>query len=230
VAVTGRDARLADLESDSAAETAAGEREIGHVPSLTFGAMRVPDSRVAHEAEELVREAAPDFLTNHSFRSYAWSVALADRDDVRFDAELLYVAALLHDIGLVAQFDQGGCFEDDGARAAAAFAGERGWTAERRDAVAEAIRLHMAAEVALEDGPEAYLLWHATGLDVRGHRYGEIAPEEAAAVLAAYPRLDFKRGFAELFADQAERKPHCVVAELIRGGFADRIAAAPFES
>jgi hypothetical protein len=192
--------------------------------------VRVPDSRVAREAEGLVREAAPDFLTNHSFRSYAWSVALANRDDVRYDAELLYVAALLHDIGLVAQFDQGGSFEDDGAKAAARFAGEQGWTAERREALAEAIRLHMAAEIALDDGPEAYLLWHATGLDVRGHRLGEIDPREVAAVLASYPRLDFKRGFAELFADQAERKPHCQVAELMSGGFADRIAAAPFES
>jgi HD domain len=192
--------------------------------------VRVLDSAVAREAEALVREAAPDFLTNHSLRSYAWSVALADRDDVRFDAELLYVAALLHDIGLLAQFDQGGCFEDDGAQAAARFAGEKGWTAERQDAVAEAIRLHMAAEIALEDGPEAYLLWHATGLDVRGHRYREIDPQEVAAGLASYPRLDFKRGFGELFADQAERKPHCVVAELMRGGFAARIAAAPFES
>jgi HD domain-containing protein len=192
--------------------------------------VRVPDSRVAREAEELVREAAPDFLTNHSFRSYAWSVALADRDDVRYDAELLYVAALLHDIGLVAQFDQGGSFEDDGAVAAARFAVEEGWTAERRDALAEAIRLHMAAEIALEDGPEAYLLWHATGLDVRGHRLGEIDPRDVAAALASYPRLDFKRGFAELFADQAERKPDCQVAKLMRSGFADRIAAAPFES
>jgi hypothetical protein len=192
--------------------------------------VRVPDSRVAREAEELVREAAPDFLTNHSFRSYAWSVALADRDDVRYDAELLYVAALLHDIGLIAQFDQGGSFEDDGADAAARFAVEQGWTAERRDALAEAIRLHMAAEIALEDGPEAYLLWHATGLDVRGHRLGEIDPQDVAAVLASYPRLDFKRGFAELFADQAERKPDCQVAELMSSGFADRIAAAPFES
>ncbi len=230
MAITGRDERLENLEAHAAAKAAAGQREIDHVPSLTFGAMRVPDSRVAREAEELIREAAPDFLANHSFRSYAWSVTLADRDGVGCDAELLYVAALLHDIGLVPQFDSGGCFEDDGAQAAAAFAGERGWTAERQDAVAEAIRLHMAAEIALEDGPEAYLLWHATGLDVRGHRYEEIAPEEAAAVLAAYPRLDFKRGFAEFFTDQAERKPHCVVAELIRGGFAERIAAAPFES
>ena len=88
----------------------------------------------------------------------------------------------------------------------------------------------MAAEIAIEDGPEAYLLWHATGLDVRGHRLGEIDPPEVAAVLASYPRLDFKHGFAELFADQAERKPDCQVAELMRGGFADRIAAAPFES
>ena len=168
----------------------------------------IPDSRLAGRAAELIRTCAPDFLTNHSFRSYAWSIALAERDRVRFDAELLYVAALLHDIGLVARFDTGRCFEEDGAAAAAELAAAEGWTDERREALAEAIRLHVAVEIALEDGPEAYLLWHATGLDVTGHRHGELAPEVVHDVVAAYPRLDFKRGFAELIADQAARKPN----------------------
>jgi hypothetical protein len=191
---------------------------------------KVPDSSLAREAEDLLRTASPAFLTNHSFRSHAWAIALAERDRVRFDSELLYVAALLHDIGLLARYDTGRCFEEDGAHVAAELAVGEGWPAERSEALAEAIRLHTAIDISLEDGPEAYLLWHATGVDVTGHRYGEIDADTVFAVVASYPRLDFGRGFTELVADQAARKSGCWANRVIEGGLAERIAAAPFES
>lgn len=177
-----------------------------------------------------MRTVEPAFLANHSFRSHFFAVALAERDDVRFDAELLYVAALMHDIGLLAEFDTGACFEDDGAAAAGRLAGAEGWPSDRAEALAEAIRLHVAAEIDLADGEEAYLLWHSTGLDVGADRYAEVSPETVARLLAAYPRLDFKEGFTDLIADQAERKPSCWAARAIGGGLRERIAAAPFES
>jgi HD superfamily phosphodiesterase len=190
--------------------------------------VRVPDSRTAREAEELLREAAPPFLANHSHRSYHFATALAERERVRFDAELLYVAALLHDVGLVARFDTGRCFELDGADAARRLAAEQGWPAERAEAAAEAIRLHVAAEIALADGPEAYLLNHATGFDVRGHRWDDVDAATVASVLAAHPRLDFEAGFTALLRDQADRKPGCWAHAAIAGGIAEAIASSPF--
>jgi hypothetical protein len=189
-----------------------------------------PDSRLAREAEELMGVVAPPFLTNHSFRSHFFAVALAHRDQVRFDPELLYVAALLHDVGLVEEFDTGKCFEKDSADAAARLAAEDGWSSERSDRLAEAIRLHVATEIDLGDGPEAYLLWHSTGLDVGGHRHEELTAATVESVLSAYPRLDFKQGFTALIADQAERKAGCWASRAIAAGIADRIAASPFES
>jgi HD domain len=173
---------------------------------------------------------APPFLTNHSFRSHFFAVALADRDGVSFDSELLYVAALLHDIGLVEGFDTGKCFEEDSADAAVRLAAGEGWAAERREQLAEAIRLHVATEIDLGDGPEAYLLWHSTGLDVGGDRHGDVSPKTVGAVLAAYPRLDFKDGFTALIADQADRKTGCWADRAFAAGISDRIAAAPFGS
>lgn len=192
--------------------------------------LHIPDSRLAAEAEELVRTTSPAFLTNHCLRSYAWSVGLARRDRVRFDAELLYVAAVLHDLGLISRFDTGSCFEEDSAEAAAGLAATAGWPSERREALADAIRLHVAVAVALEDGPEAYLLWHATGLDVTGHRHGDLPMPFVADVVAAYPRFDFKRGFTELLAGQAARKPGCWAAAAVNAGIGERIDAAPFAS
>jgi hypothetical protein len=192
--------------------------------------LKVPDSSLAREAEQLLRTASPAFLTNHSFRSHAWAVALAERDRVRFDAEVLYVGALLHDIGLLAQYDTGRCFEEDGARVAAELAAGQGWPPDRQEAVPEAIRLHNALEISLDDGPEAYLLWHATGVDVTGHRYSDVDADTIAAIVSVYPRLDFARGFTELVADQAARKSGCWANRAIAGGLAERVAAAPFES
>jgi predicted HD phosphohydrolase len=189
-----------------------------------------PDSRLARQAEELVGAVAPPFLTNHSYRSHFFGVALAERDSVEFDAELLYVAALLHDIGLVEEFDTGKCFEEDSADAAARLAAGEGWDDERREVLAEAIRLHVATEIELADGPEAYLLWHSTGLDVGGHRHAELRADTVTAVLDAYPRLDFKEGFGALVADQAERKAGCWAERAMAAGLRERIAAAPFES
>jgi hypothetical protein len=49
-------------------------------------------------------------------------------------------------------------------------------------------------------------------------------------VVATYPRLDVKRGFTELLAGQAARKPGCWAAGAVAGGIAERIDAAPFAS
>jgi predicted HD phosphohydrolase len=189
-----------------------------------------PDSSLAQQAEDVLRSVAPPFLANHSFRSHFFAVALANRDGVRFDEELLYVAALMHDIGLVEEFDTGRCFEEDSADAAVRLAEQEDWEAERRERLAEAIRLHVATDIALDDGPEAYLLWHSTGLDVGGHRHGELTDDEVRDVLDAYPRLDFKEGFAGLVEDQAARKQGCWADRAVQAGLRARIDAAPFES
>jgi hypothetical protein len=177
-----------------------------------------------------MRSVAPPFLTNHSYRSHFFAVALADRDGASFDEELLYIAALLHDIGLVEEFDTGRCFEEDSADTAARLAEREEWHAERRERLAEAIRLHVATDISLADGPEAYLLWHSTGLDVGGHRHGELTAAELQGVLDAYPRLDFKAGFAVLVEDQAARKQGCWADRAVQAGLRARINAAPFES
>jgi len=86
--------------------------------ALTRLGMPVPDSALARRARDLITEVASSSLVNHSVRSFAWAVELARHDRVEFDPEILYVSAILHDIGLVPAYDLGGCFEIDGAIAA----------------------------------------------------------------------------------------------------------------
>jgi hypothetical protein len=74
------------------------------------------------------------------------------------------------------------------------------------------------------------LLWDSTGVDVSGDRFEDVRPELVPDILAAYPRLDFKVGFAAAFADQAARKPSCRAAEMVRADMLQAIADAPFAS
>jgi hypothetical protein len=190
----------------------------------------VPDSSFARAARERIADVAPPYLVNHSVRAYAWAVELARHDDLRFDEEILYVSAMLHDIGLVPAFDLGGCFETDGAIAAERFSLEHGQPPERARAIFDVIGLHMLAEAPPGSTNEVVLLNDSTGTDVTGYRITDIRREAIEPILAACPRLTFKRDFAAAFEDQAARKPTCRVAEMVRSGKLQAIADAPFES
>ena len=192
--------------------------------------MPVPDSALAQRARELITEVAAPFLVNHSVRCYAWAVELARHDELRFDSEILYVAAMLHDIGLVPAYDLGGCYEVDGAIAAERLAGEAGEPGARARAIYDAIALHNDESLPPDAAAEVMLLWDAAGVDVTGDRFTDIRPAIISGLLAAYPRLDFKREFAALFADQVARKPACPAAGLAAKGILKEIAQAPFES
>jgi len=192
--------------------------------------MPVPDSGLARRARELIADVAAPFLVNHSVRCYAWAIELARHDRLPFDPDILYVSAILHDIGLVPAYDLGGCYEVDGAIAADGLAREGGESEERARAIYDVIALHNNQELPPDAAAEVVLLWDSTGVDVTGDRFTDIRPAIVPELLAAYPRLDFKQGFAALFADQASRKPTCPAAKMVARDMLEEIAQAPFES
>jgi hypothetical protein len=198
--------------------------------ALTGLGMPVPDSILSRRARQLIVDVAPPALVNHSVRCYAWAVDLARKDGLLFDPEILYVSSLLHDVGLVSDYDLGGCYEVDGAMAAQRLARETGASDERAQAVYDVIALHNDDELPAGCPAEVTLLWDAAGVDVTGERFADIRPEIVPVVLDAYPRIGFKKEFAARFADQASRKPTGPAAAMAAAGMLDEIAHAPFDS
>lgn len=198
--------------------------------ALTRLGMPVPDSALARRARELIADVAAQFLVNHSVRVYAWAVELARHDRVQFDPEILYVSAMLHDIGLVPAYDLGGCYEVDGAIAARRLVGEAGEPGARARAISDVIALHNDETLPPDPASEIVLLWDSAGTDVTGHRYADVRPAIISAVLDVYPRFDFKREFTARLVDQVSRKPTCPAVEMIAADILEEIAAAPFDS
>ena len=169
--------------------------------SLDPDRIPLPDSKIAREAEEECREASPQRLLDHCFRTYAWGMLLAHSDGLSPDPELLYVAAMLHDLALTDTYRDVNPMPCFGARAgilAVEWAGKRGWSDGRCHTLGDAISLHLNTKVDAAHGPEAQLLQAGAGLDVLGLRYWDLAPETIAAVLRRYPRGDFIAGLADV--------------------------------
>jgi len=103
-----------------------------------------PDTAAAVAANQVARRYCSSALYAHSVRSYLWGVAYAHDADLEVDLELLYVAAMLHDLGLTRPFDAHEIpFEEAGGQVAWVFAAAAGWPDVRRIRVAEVIERHM---------------------------------------------------------------------------------------
>ncbi|MFF5701943.1 HD domain-containing protein [Streptomyces sp. NPDC012794] len=189
------------------------------------------DSDTARSAFEVASEYADPALLNHSVRSYAFGAEYARVHGLTYDAELLYVSALLHDLGLTAPFDSHTLpFEEAGGHVARLFTAGLGWPPARRARAEEVIVLHMRDDVTAAQDVESHLLQVGTSADVSGLRVPDFDPSFVTGLLEHYPRLGFGPSFLALVEEQASRKPTCAAAAYVVAGAAKRIAANPLDA
>src|ERR1700752_3903502 len=173
-----------------------------------ISSVRIPDSKMAREAPELVRQHAGEMLFNRSVRVYVSGAMKGVRQNLKFDSELLYVAALFHDLGLVdAYHTEAKRFEVDGADAAREFLRGHGISDPKADLVWEAIALHTTPGIPQYMRPEIALTNAGVLVDVVGIGYDDYTPEQRDQVTAAFPRGDFKNEFLEIQTCSALKKP-----------------------
>jgi hypothetical protein len=158
-------------------------------------ALAIPDCLLAKEATDLLREHSTNLLFNHSMRVYFFAAELGRRRKLRFDPELLYVAAAFHDFGLLKKFSSPDeRFEVDGANAARQFLNAHKVPDEQVEVAWEAIALHTTPGVTQYMRPEVALLYSGVGLDVLGRGFDQFPSELREKIVAEYPRKHFKEG------------------------------------
>jgi hypothetical protein len=157
--------------------------------------VRIPDSTLALEVAQFIRDTESDLLFRHSTRVYLWGALAGRRRGLIFDPELLYTAALFHDLGLTAGFRESRLrFEVDGANAARDFLRSHGISEVDIDRVWLAIALHTTPGISAHLHPIAALTAEGVMMDLVGLGYDEFTEAQRNAVETAYPHPS---GFAE---------------------------------
>ncbi|MEI7036579.1 HD domain-containing protein [Fulvimonas yonginensis] len=176
---------------------------------ISVHGIAIPDSRIAREATELVRDTTSDLLFHHSVRVYFWGALTGQRKGLVYDPELLYAASMFHDLGLTARFRESRLrFEVDGANAARDFLRCHGIPEAEVEKVWAAIAFHTTPGIPEFMHPEAALLHVGAGMDVAGRTYEQFTDEERDAVTAAYPReRDFRHAIIDTFYEGLKHRP-----------------------
>lgn len=200
-------------------------KEIAYV---TREAYRIPDSDICLKALDLVATVSSDFLLHHCLRSYAFGAAMAHKVDHIFDREVLFLGAIMHDLGLSEEYNGTQSFELDGALAARNFCNANGYEGSKSDLVHEMVALHNAVGKAHKLDPEIALLHYGAGADVAGLWLGDLHKDTLKDILAEYPRLDFKTGFSELMTEQIKKKPRSYMSTMMKMGFINKMQKVPF--
>jgi len=171
--------------------------------------VRVPDSKLAREIEDLVRDTESELLFHHSNRVFLFGALTGQRKDLRVDLELLYAGAMFHDMGLQRPYASAHeRFEVDGANAAAAFLRTHRIDERDVDDVWDAIALHTTPGIPKHKRPVVALVTAGVEMDVLGIEFSAFTPQERDEVCACHPRgPDFKNGIIDAFACGTINKP-----------------------
>ena len=174
----------------------------------TAAGVTLPDTKLAREATELVRESTTDLIYYHSRRVF-WFGSLQGRNrGLSFDPELLYIGAMFHDLGLNEQFrGSGRRFEVDSADEARRFLQGHGVPEDSIRRVWTAIALHTTPGIPEFMEPEVALVTAGVEYDVLGIGYHNVSDTDRAEITALHPRPDFKRSILAAFTEGIAPKP-----------------------
>ena len=168
----------------------------------------VPDTKLARDATELIRDRTSDLVYNHSRRVYFWGSLQGRNRGLSWDPELLYIGAMFHDLGLNEEFRQSSRrFEVSSADEARSFLHGHGVPEDSVRRVWTAIALHTTPAIPEFMEPEVALVTAGVEYDVLGIGYGDVSDADRAAVTALHPRPDFKRQILRAFNDGMVPRP-----------------------
>jgi HD superfamily phosphodiesterase len=186
--------------------------------------LAIPDSKLAREITEVVRDTETPLLFNHSSRVYYFGALAGERRGLKFDPELLYAGAMFHDMGLTPKHrSQGERFEVDSANAARDFLRRQGISEGEVDTVWTAIALHTTPGIPQHMQPVVALVTAGVEMDVLGLAYSDYSDAEREAVLKAHPRTEhFKEDIIQAFYDGNKHRPDTTFGNVNADVIADK--------
>jgi HD domain-containing protein len=177
------------------------------MPEVIAG-WEIPGTAVVAEATRHIRETTSPLIYHHSRRVFFFGLMHARRLGVEPDPELLYVAAMFHDAGLLTPFsDVERRFEVDGADHAREFLLDRGFSAAAAETVWTAIALHTTPDIPGRMAPEIATTYLGVLTDVLGFGLDDLDRDQLAEVVAAHPRGNFKDEFLRTTVDGLRNRP-----------------------
>ncbi|MGH2343555.1 HD domain-containing protein [Segnochrobactraceae bacterium EtOH-i3] len=170
----------------------------------------VPDSRLGRAITEFIRDTESELLFNHSSRVFFFGALAGQQRGLTFNPELLYAAAMFHDIGLMPSHSSDTLrFEVDGANAARDFLRSHKVDTSDIEKVWTGIALHTTPGVPEFMHPVIALTTAGVEMDVLGLTYDQYPDAVREAVVAAFPRTpQFKEDIIQAFYDGIKHKPH----------------------
>ncbi|KAF1052528.1 MAG: hypothetical protein GAK43_01864 [Stenotrophomonas maltophilia] len=189
--------------------------------------VRIPDSALAREITECVRDTASPLLFHHSSRVYYFAALAGQRLGLKYDPELLYCGCMFHDMGLT-HTHSSACerFEVDGANAARDFLQARGIDRQDIDTVWTAIALHTTPGIPQHMHPVVALVTAGVEMDVLGLTYAQYTDAQREAVVREHPRGErFKESIIQSFYDGIRHKPQSTFGNVKADVLADKDAA-----
>ena len=170
--------------------------------------LEIPETAAVAEATRLTQETTSPLIYHHSRRVFFFSLVHAHRLSVKPDPELLYLAAMFHDSGLLTPFsDVEQRFEVDGADHARRFLLDRGFSTAAVDTVWTAIALHTTPGIPGRMAPEIATTHLGVLTDVLGYGLAGLEQDQLDEILAAHPRGDFKNEFLQAFVNGLKSRP-----------------------
>lgn len=172
-------------------------------------AIHIPDSKLARDITEFIRDTESPLLFNHSSRVFCFAALAGERKSLTFDSELLYAGAMFHDLGLTPAYGSAtDRFEVDGANAARDFLTLYRIPQEDIDRVWTSIALHTTPGIPQYMHPVIALLTAGVEMDVLGIDYDSFRPADRDAVIRTFPRSDrFKEDIIQAFYDGIQQRP-----------------------
>jgi HD domain len=159
------------------------------IETTSISGVTIPDSQLVQEATELVRDTESPLLFNHSTHVYYFGSLAGIRRKLKFDPELLYIAAMFHDLGLTPRYaSKTDRFEVDGANSARGFLPHHKISERGIDVVWTAIALHTTPGIPQYMHPVIALVTAGVEMDALGIGYSDFSEADREAVARAYPR------------------------------------------